>query len=120
MTEMNNDGCPGGLSSCGSSPAVSPVPASIPDAVWTPHTVAVWNRWTWGRWVAFKTTFYGEWMLSDDGGNTALFADESLQEVMARAQAIEARRAETTGAVHESAVRKDAPITPIEGTSHED
>lgn len=59
--------------------------------LWTPHTVSVWQTWTLGRFTAFKTNFYGPWHLSDDGGKTAIFTDESLQEVMAWAQRKDAR-----------------------------
>lgn len=59
-------------------------------SAWTPHKVAVWESWSRGRFLAFKTNFYGPWHLSDDGGQTALFTDDSLQEVMRHAEAMEA------------------------------
>ena len=55
---------------------------------WVPHTVAVWQRWSWGRYVAFKTNFYGSWLLSADSGQTVIFSDEHLQAVMEHAKAL--------------------------------
>ena len=55
---------------------------------WTPHTVAVWQKWTCGRFLAFKTSFDGPWHLSDDGGKTTMFWDDDLQSVMRVAEHI--------------------------------
>lgn len=86
---------------------------------WAPKTVAVWQEWDCGRYVAFKTNFYGPWHLSDDDGKTSIFTDDHLQEVMAQAQAIEARRAATLGAVHESAVPTGCAETPPDLSSRD-
>jgi hypothetical protein len=58
------------------------------DPIWTPKTVAVWQTWSWGKYRAFKNTFYGEWRLEEDG-NVVIFSDPNLQEVMRHAKAIE-------------------------------
>lgn len=130
--EETKDGRLNGLSSCGSSQqAVSPVPASIPDASNDPLRLD-------GYYIGFDATgvFEIDLILSAVAcagkafHHTADWQDECppydhrfrgaypvdwIQNAANdAAQAIEARRAETgTGSVHESAVRQDAPIPPI-------
>jgi hypothetical protein len=96
--------------------------AGIPSADgsnWTSKTVAVWREWSFGRYRAFKTTFYGPWNLADELG--VILTDYSLQTVMAHAAAIEARKGrdpQGLGAKHESAVPKGAAQTQSGDTTH--
>lgn len=160
MTSKSDDtgaGRPGGLSSCGSSQqAVSPVPASIPDALnvvfsdqggpmnmlfvevettegrgikageWAERLDGLWElrlRWTANREMVEALRTYRDYVADAANGHSEAvgvapelqnklreMAREDLRRIDAiLAQAIEARRAETTGSVHESAVRQDAP-----------
>lgn len=112
---------PTGLSSFGLSPqAVSPAPASIPRADgsnWTRKVVAVWEEWRFGPYRAYKNSFDGPWHLCDQSG--VLYCDTFLSDVMAHAQAIEARRAETAKLApspDETAVPQGMRPNPSQGT----
>lgn len=100
---------PTGLSQA--EPKGSALRASIPSADgsnWTRKVIAVWERWNCGKYTAFKTQFDGPWLLRDERG--IILGDESLQTVMAHAQAIEARRANLSLSNDASAaVQPDTP-----------
>jgi len=99
-----DDGRLNGLSSFGSNPAVSTVPASIPDA--RPMTM-VWNTDAGAVVFTFPSN-----LGATDVSDIRDLLNLTLRGMERRAQALEARRAATTGAVHESAVgNADAPET---------
>lgn len=125
MTEMNNYGRPGGLSSCGSSPAVSPVPASIPDAGIAGKVVC--STCTYVR--TFKARMdeqarygFGEigWECRKLGyeGYTTAFGGCSFH-TFAQGMSASGQDASRLEAQPASPVACDAPITPIEGNPHE-
>ena len=105
------DGRPSGLSSCGSSQqAVSPVPASIPDAIPLRRVASqIRHRLSDMEFRCNVRSFGGDPKAKTGGYVISEVADWQLRQWLAiiehQAQAIEARRAETgTGSVHESAV----------------
>jgi hypothetical protein len=79
-----------GVPPSGSSYSAEPEPkvsaadaVSIPNADgsnWARKTVAVWEEWRCGPYRAFRTTFDGDWQLSDEGG--VMFSATALQDAM--------------------------------------
>lgn len=89
----------------GLSPSVEPVPVSPPDGASIPSARQMHMRWTTDSGLVLFE-FPSDMSLQDADDVCALL-EITMTGIRRRAQAIEARRAETakTGSVHESAVR---------------
>lgn len=65
---------------------IEPASASIPcsgGSNWVSHTVAVWEDYLHGEYIAYKPGFYESWRLRHGGKD--IFRASTLQEVMEHA-----------------------------------